>query len=83
MMWVSAKLWIFFPFIPPLFFPVVFLIFCLCGCWFGQFIHTSLSKQTWHLFFIMRSRSFGFGGSCFNCGRSRHRASKCPNKEDF
>ncbi|KAJ6876372.1 hypothetical protein NC652_035673 [Populus alba x Populus x berolinensis] len=24
-----------------------------------------------------------FGGSCFNCRRSRHRASECPNKKDF
>jgi hypothetical protein len=31
----------------------------------------------------VRSRSFGFGGFCFNYGRFRHRASKCSNKEDF
>ncbi|KAJ6876373.1 hypothetical protein NC652_035673 [Populus alba x Populus x berolinensis] len=34
-----------------------------------------------HDIFIVCRRSFG--GSCFNCRRSRHRASECPNKKDF
>jgi hypothetical protein len=47
------------------------------------FVHTSFSQQTWYFFFIVHSKIFGFGGSCFNYGWSGHRASKCPNKKDF
>ncbi|KAK6911741.1 GUCT protein [Dillenia turbinata] len=29
------------------------------------------------------SRDRGFGGACFNCGRSGHRASECLRKQDY
>ena len=66
----------FFSFHSPLFFSCYvsyFLLVCVAKG-LDIFVHTSfsqVSQQTWHLFFIVHSRSFGFG------------ASKYPNKEDF
>jgi hypothetical protein len=75
----------FFLSFPSFFFPccVSYLLLACVAEGLDIFVHTSFSQQTWHLFFIVCSKSFGFGGSCFNYGRSEHRASKCPNEEDF
>jgi len=54
MMWASAKWWIFFPFIPHLFLPVVFLIFCWLvwlRVWTCLFIQVSANKHD--IFFLL------------------------------
>ena len=75
----------FFSFYSPPFFPccVSYLLLTCVAEGLDIFVHTSFSQQTWYFFFIVHSKIFGFGGSCFNYGWSGHRASKCPNKKDF
>jgi len=45
MIWVSAKLWIFFPFIPPFFFPCYLLLACVAAGLDNLFIQVSANKH--------------------------------------
>ena len=45
MIWVSAKLWVFFPFIPPLFFPCYLLLACVAASLDNLFIQVSTNKH--------------------------------------
>jgi len=45
MMWVSAKLWIFLPFIPPFFFPCYLLLACVAAGLNNLFIQVSSNKH--------------------------------------
>lgn len=43
-------------------------------------IHSNFS--IWYSLFLVPNRD-SFGGACFNCGQSGHRASDCPTKKGF
>lgn len=82
MIWVSAKLWIFFPFIPPFFFPCYLLLACVAAGLDNLFIQFSANKHD--IFSLLCvAEALDLEALVFNCGRSGHRALKCPNKEDF